>query len=499
MAEQNTDTLARDAETSSEEIQDLPEESIVSTPTPEYDLRISSDKVSVILDCPDPLADVDSLVTRILADFAKLEIPIFPDEDQLRDILGNIAEPGRHLLDAPIIMGQKVTPSRDGKLVWSKEYFAEGWAVDEATGVIDFWEKLEQRSVREEEMMVKLFHPVDGQPGLNVFGNEIPVTKPAKVKLRCGKGVRTEEVEDGILYFATVNGRVRFADGTISVDDVYQIKGNVSLATGNIRHTGAVQIQGDVETGATIEAEGDIMIKGMVDPCNIRCGGTLTVAGGLVGAEGFRIEVAGDLNARYVNEADITVEGDVTVSNEISHSRIRSLGRVVVQRGRIAGGIVQAYKGIRVAEAGASGSSDTTLIAGIDYSLAQKTTVHEVKIKKMEEAQEKILAAVEKTAANKAALGPEERKVLAGLQVKAKQMGQALADEYAMIRKLNEEVRNHAVYEVIIFQELWSGTRIQLGEFKTIVRTSIKKPRIAQLRKTKVRILPLGEGNMPKN
>lgn len=501
MADQTTDTMTRDALSAADEVESLvgPDTGCaIPCGVPEYELRITPDKVTVVLDCPDPLADLATWVARIMADFDKLEIPVRPDAEQMTAILQNIARPGQHLRDTPIMMGQKAEPSRDGKLVWTREYFNEGWAVNEKTGAIDFWEKLECRSVTENEMMVKLLHPVDGEPGLNVFGLEIPVTKPAKVKLRCGKGVRTEEVADGTEFYATVNGRVRFADGTVSVDDVFLIKGNVSLATGNIRHTGAVQIQGDVETGATIDADGDIMIKGMVDPCNIRCGGTLTVVGGMVGSLDSRIEVAGDFNARYVNECDITVGGNVTVSNEISHSRIRALGKITVAKGRIAGGQVQAYKGIFVAEAGASGSSDTTLIAGVDHTLPQRLAPIEAKIKKLEEAQEKIGAAVAALHARQSYLTPAELETQVSLAAKARQLGQAIADEYTSLKKITQESRQRGVAEVIMFQEVWSGTRIQLGEFFTMVKASVQKPRIAQLRQTRVRILPMGEGNMPK-
>jgi uncharacterized protein (DUF342 family) len=500
MTDQKTENLTQDALAAVDEVQGLldeNQESSAPAEAPEYDLRISPDKVTVVLDCPDPLSSLDLLVPRILADFARLEIPVFPDADQLKSILQHVATPGCHLRETPIIMGQKVAPSQDGRLDWSREYFSEGWAVDDKSGAVDFWEKLENRSVTQDEMMVKLMHPVEGEPGLNVFGLEIPVTKPTKVKLRCGKGVRTEETEDGIEYLATVNGRVRFADGTVSVDDVYVIKGNVSLATGNIRHTGAVQIQGDVETGATIDADGDVMIKGMVDPCNIRCGGTLSVAGGMVGSEEYSIEVGGDFNARYVNECNISVGGDVTVTNEISHSKIFCQGRVKVPKGRIAGGCVQAYKGITVAEAGASGSSDTTLMAGIDQTLKTKLEPHNEKVTRLEEAQDKIQAALKNLAAKPGSRDAGEQQVIDGLTAKLRQLGQAIADELGTIKRLTQESRLQAVLEVAMTEEVWSGTRIHLGEFKTIVRASIQKPRIAQLRQTRVRILPLGEGNMP--
>lgn len=470
----------------------------IDTP-PEYQLRVSSDKVCVVLDCPDPLANLTTNLTRIMADFGRLEIPVFPKSEQLAEILQRISTPGKHLIDVPIIMGQKAVPTKDGRLEWTREFFTEGWAMDETTGAVDFWEKLEDRSVHKDELLVTLFHPVPGEPGLNVFGTEIPVTKPSKVKLRCGKGVRTEEKDEGIEYYATMDGRVRYTDGTVAVDDLFLVKGNVSLETGNIRHAGSVIIQGDVESGATIAAEGDIMIKGMVDPCSITCGGTLSVAGGLLGDPDSQIVVEGDFNSRYVNEANILVGGNATISNEVAHSVIKARGKILVPKGRVAGGLVQGYKGVRVGQAGASGASDTRIISGLDYVVEEELAALEQRIAQLEEAQEKITQALKDMKANQDLNDPNVRQVFEGLTAKGKQLGQTIADEYVRSRQLSRQSKQEAVLEVTILQEIWTGTQVTLGEFKTKVKTTIHKPRIAQLRATRVRILPLGDGNMPED
>lgn len=500
MAQHNSDNLLQDPAPVTDEYQELLEDNgdLLGEP-PEYELYISADKVTVLLDCPDPLANLTATVTKVMADFGRLEIPVHPEAEQVAEILQAVSTPGCHLRDTPLIMGQKAVPSRDGRLDWTREFFTEGWAVDEESGIIDFWEKLEDLVVHENELLVKLFHPVAGESGLNVFGNEIPVSKPAKVKLRCGKGVRTEETEDGVEYYAAMNGRIRYSDGTVTVDDVYLIKGNVSLATGNIHHSGTVQIQGDVEAGATINAEGDVMIKGMVDPCTITCGGTLTVAGGLLGDPESQITVGGDLNARYINEANIKVGGNVTVSNEITHSVVKARGLVHVPKGRVAGGIVQGYKGVRVAQAGASGASETHLISGVDFEFEEDLEKRSQTIKKLEEAQEKIQEALKEIESEQDLNDPSIKQLFEGLTAKAKQQGQTMADEFARIKKLTMKSKQNAVQEIHMFQEVWSGTKIQLGEYVTKVKVTIEKPRIAQLRSTRVRVLPLGDRNMPSS
>jgi uncharacterized protein len=468
-----------------------------SVDLPNYLLHVSCDRISVLLDCPDPHSDTENLIQQILADFKLLEIPEYPDQEILANILASACKPGESLRDHTIMMGQKARQPTHGRLEWARDFFAEGWQIDEKSGAIDFWAKLESRAVHGDELLVSLHPPVEGTPGLNVFGNEIPVTKPNPVKLRAGKNVQTEEKDGITLFKSTCAGRVHYSDGTVSVNDVYVIKGNVNLETGNIVHTGAVMIQGDVGAGATIETEGDILVKGMLEPCNIKCGGSLTVAGGIVGEDGYSIELGGDLLARYISEATIEAKGNILVGNEIAHSQIRCLGRVDVPKGRIAGGFTLAQKGIKISEAGASGASDTTLVSGVDFTLRVKIHQHEEKIKHLDNSKERIQAAVNR-AQQKRNLSGQELKTLNGLKENVKKITQALSDEQASIQKLKSEAAREKVEEIIVLQELWSGTTIQLGTIKTIVRSSILKPRIALKRKHKVKILPLGDGNMPE-
>ena len=216
----------------------------------------------------------------------------------------------------------------------------------------------------------------------------------------------------------------------------------------------------------------------------------------MVGDEDHKIELKGDLLAKYVSECIIEVEGDVMVGNEIAHSRVSCLGRVKVPKGRIAGGSTMAKKGIKVAEAGSSGASDTKLIAGVDYTLPGKINWHEEKIAKLEEAQEKIGDAVKLSERNPN-LTEAEMTTYEGLKKKNNHISQAIADEYMLIQKLKVDALNTCVNEIIILKELWSGTKITLANVKTVVRSSVLKPRIVKLARKKIQILPLGDGNMP--
>ncbi len=465
---------------------------------PAFNLRVSADKVCVLLDCPDPHRDLGSVVSQVMAGFRELEIPEYPDPEFLTEILTNACAEGEHLVDTPLIMGAHPVQPQHGRLEWARDFFADGWAVDEKTGSVDFWAKLDNRAVKAGEPLLAVHPAVQGEPGLNVFGNKIPVDKAEKARMRGGKGVvEATDEQDVVTFTAEIDGRIRCADGVLSVDDVYIIKGNVNLDTGNINHTGTLQIEGDVELGARIDAGGDVVVKGMMEGCQLKCGGSLMVTGGIVGGEEYAIEVGGAVQARYIREAYINAESDVTVGNEITHSVVRTRGKVLVPGGRIVGGFTLARQGITVGEAGASGAADTTLVAGLDPALAERVAALQGKAEQMEKARHKIRKALEATAANAAALDEKAARTRAGLERKAQNLAQAVADTEASIQQLISKSASESREEVAILRELWSGTTIQLGQFKTTVKASVMKPRLARRNRSEVRILPLGDGNMP--
>ena len=96
------------------------------------------------------------------------------------------------------------------------------------------------------------------------------------------------------------------------------------------------------------------------------------------------MRVTGDLEARYINKADVKVQGEIRVTRQILQSQVRALGRILVPTGRAAGGLVSALAGIEVGTAGAPGATHTEFEAGIDFQLQDQMAIYYRKIEKLE-------------------------------------------------------------------------------------------------------------------
>ena len=462
-----------------------------------YRVYLNDERSRVLFDHPAPLDDLAQTVSHLLRDLEELELEALPDEAQLQALVQAVASEDEPVCGGVLIEAEPSTPSRNGHLEWERDFFAEGWAVDEESDTIDYWQRAENRCVTEGEPLARLTPAVAGIAGTDVYGNKIDVAKPEAVKLRAGKGVTIVQQGDVSVYCAEIDGRVCFNDDTVTIDNLLLLP-EVGISTGNVDHTGSLMVEGDVRAGATIRVGGDIVIKGLVEPCTIECEGSLSVAGGIIGDSEQSIEVGGDLEARYIKEALISVLGDVKVEGEVSHCQLEAMGVVDVSNGRIAGGRVSGRKGIKVGIAGSVGSTVTRLIAGVDHMLQGALEEQKALTKHAEQHLAMVETALTNAEQNTdAETAPLERVLLA-----LHERREELIEEVNAVRvnqaHLIDDANAGTVKQVAVFKEIWSGTFIQLGEYTTKVIKSVQQPRLVKVINHKVKVLPMGENNQPK-
>jgi hypothetical protein len=223
---------------------------------------------------------------------------------------------------------------------------------------------------------------VEGKDGLNVFGETILAGKPTVNYPKVGDNVRLDTNKNA--YYAQINGRVRLINNVLSVNEMYIVEEDVDITTGNISHTGTVVVNRDVLSGAKIEADGNIEVRGIIENAEIRTKGDLTVHGGIRQAEGHKIVVEGGIQAKYIDGGDIQAKKDIVVEKEIINCNIRTLGAVIIPRGNIVGGEIIALKGIYAGYTGSKTYVPTMLVAGDDFSVRYKISLRKTKIEKTE-------------------------------------------------------------------------------------------------------------------
>jgi uncharacterized protein (DUF342 family) len=361
---------------------------------------------------------------------------------------------------------------------WAEDFFAKGFKLDEDSGSVDYWQRRENLSVQEGQLLMTVYPPQPGTPGCDLLGRRLPVERARPARVRLGSHVRQKEDAAGVQsLYADRSGRLRWADCVLAVDDVYTIRGDVGLETGHIDHPGALVILGDIQAGAQVKAAGDIVVKGMVEPATIITQGSLTVQGGVIGGQDSRLELGGGLHARYLLEAEVDAGEDIEIVNEIMQSRVRTRGAVIVPKGRIVGSEVMALRGIQVGQAGGEGPCATVLISGIDYRLAAAREPREAKIAKYERQLDKIRPRLEQARQAKRVLSPTQSAAVKELLVQAQELEKATSQLRQEVNDLIRIAEQRRRETITVNRQIHPETVLQIGEAKTRIPSLVDEPR----------------------
>lgn len=135
---------------------------------------------------------------------------------------------------------------------------------------IDFKESWIIPKVETGTKLVTIIPPTESKDGMNVTGNVVKAKPGKPAVMKAGKNTEFQEEHQAI--FATGSGQVSLISKQIQVLPVYEVKKSVSMETGNIDFNGSIVINGDVPTGFSLKARGDITIQGTVEAATLEAG-----------------------------------------------------------------------------------------------------------------------------------------------------------------------------------------------------------------------------------
>ena len=454
----------------------------------EFKVYITEDNLKVLLTCEIPPGDIAILVKRIQRELGPLGLGRYFKVGQLEEWLRNASQKGTRLNDALLIEGKESVPPVDGKIEWAKDFFSNEFLFDEKTGAIDYRQRVAQSSVDEGEHLAHLVKAKKGENGLDVFGRQLKVEEPNYARITAGKNVRFEpETCD---FFATAQGRIHWADEGVSVDPVYHIRGNVGLDSGDVSHPGAVVVEGDVEEGATVKADGDVEIKGVLESVNIETDGDLTVRGGITGSENTRIKVKGSVRAKFILDADLEVQGDVVVEKEIIHSHVKLRGAVKMPKGRMVGGKIIALGSVTAGQIGSDALVPTSVTAGDDYWLPIEIDCIEDEISSFEQNLARINETVEPFKSERSKLDSDKKEIMRKLLADVPKIKKSIEKKRNKIKILKQNSRERQSCRIIIGKIIYSESVLCLGKEILRLKETYPGSSRAVLNKGRVELIP---------
>lgn len=231
----------------------------------------------------------------------------------------------------------------------------------------DFGELL---CVEPQQIVAKRMPPSIGRSGFTVTG-EVLSPEPGELKpIKLGDNVFIPDDQENQV-FAKVAGLPKYANGVISVDDVYMSKG-VNVATGNIKYNGAVIVNGDVTENMKIIATGDVTINGFVESAYIESGGDIIITQGATGKMqdiDCQLIASGGIFLEHGQGLHMDAGKQINVIKQLAYSNVKCKENIIVgavdnPQGKLFASVISCSKSIIAGHLGAvSGSS-----LSIDYS-----------------------------------------------------------------------------------------------------------------------------------
>ena len=303
-------------------------------PPPDMDAQavvcVSANRMTAWLLVFPPVGGGEELSAAMLSKaLADSQVRFGVDEELLERLPGD-RERYFHLFLAA--RGQTAQNGKDGWVVDLFPRHPERKVTLNENNCVDYTELDFVQNVEEGAVICRIVPPTKGIPGRTVLDQ--PLSARDGRAATAPKGRNTQLSEDGSSLLASRTGHVEFNGRTFQVKPLLEIDGNVDYSTGSINFLGDVHIHGDICSGFTVRAMGNITVDGVVEACTVEAGGDLIVVKGVQGDNQAVLRAHRSMFTKYLENCCAYVK-ETLQTDCIMNCEVLCNGTVEVRSGRM--------------------------------------------------------------------------------------------------------------------------------------------------------------------
>ncbi len=346
-------------------------------------------------------------------------------------------------------------------------------------GSVDFHKLDNISTVHKGDMIASLVPADEGKPGIDVCGNVIRQKKVEKKILRHANKIYLSE--DKTKMYSEVDGHASLVEDKVFVSDNYEVAADVGPSTGDINYEGNVTIKGNVNSGYTVYAHGDIIVEGVVEAATLIADGQIILKRGIQGGGKGLLKAKSNVIAKFIESAEVISEGYIQ-TEAIMHSSVSARGDVIVtgKRGLITGGEVRSITMISMKSAGNSMGTRTLLEVGVAPEILDETRRLEKETPAMLQEIDKIdqiLVAYAKKVKSGEKLDARILSSVKDSMEKKKLLSEAVAANQERLNKLIEMTDSNANGCIRVQDTIYPGCRITISNVCYYVKNEIQHSR----------------------
>ncbi|TCT15074.1 hypothetical protein EDC18_104224 [Natranaerovirga pectinivora] len=473
LTEYNADIIKESVKNLEDEKEIKISTSIIGNVNESFEINISKDRLEAFIRFFPPIGNGEK-ITRdfLISELDKKNIIFGIDIELINQIIKN----KEYYKDYIIAKGKKVIDGIQPEINYFFSLNLDGKPMVNEDGSVDFHSLNIINNIKKDDLLAQLIPGQEGETGTDVLGNEI---KPKKIKpmvLKYGKNVRISD--DKLNLYAEKDGFVIVEDDKIVVYDCYEVAADVDSSTGNIVFDGTVIIKGNVRTGFTIKAKGDIEVYGVVEGATLISENQVILRRGMQGMGKGIIQAKGNLISKFIENSTVKVGGYIH-SDAILHSNVTAKGEIIVEgkKGMVTGGEVRSGVEIRTKILGSHMGTITNVAVGIDPSVVDEynqINKELIEIKEEMNKMDQIINLLKTRQIKNGTLEPDKIQMLQNATRNKIFLEGKLKTSNRRFEELSEELENKNAGRIKVMNIIYPGVRVTIGNVKYFIREEQK-------------------------
>jgi uncharacterized protein len=458
-----------------------------------FQITLSDDAMRALLTLTAPVNGLAVSSEDIVAHLAEMGILSGLDQGAIAEAV--LAESAH---DVVVARGREPVNGQDGYLVRLLPEVRTRTPQVSENGQVDYRDLGAIMVVHPGDALMRRHPPTSGVPGRNLVGEPLPATDGQALMFAASLLGTQHPESDPDLLESAITGQPIDVRGGMMVEPVLVLDA-VTLASGNIRFEGSVVIRGDVDSGMSVVADGDIEVGGVVDMAMLDAGGSIVVKGGVIGGLARKEGNAGLIHAdchvecgyaqnALIEAGDCIVIDDTAVGCELIAANHIVVGRS--KRGCLIGGRHQATLSVTAKQIGSEQRIATIFEVGVNPAMHKRM----LDLAKLRDARETQLIDVGKllTLAEQQPGKLPEATIEKARQTAAS-LDLAIADLREQGELLNRQVGLSMSARVIAQQKLFEGVEVHMGERRFRVPSEFAACAIGLDRKAQLGLIAIDE------
>ncbi len=392
------------------------------------------------------------------------------------DLIKNLCEHPVYNQSFCVAEGLPVQNGKNGSVIFHFDTTVDKTPTVLEDGRINYRELNLIQSVKAGQELCTMVPPVPGIQGVTVKGKPIQAVNGKPAILPRGKNVTVSE--DGQTLYAATDGEVEYLEQTkVSVYTNHEIPADVDNSTGNINFVGSVIVKGNVLSGFSVEAGGNVEIYGVVEGARIKAGGSIILRRGMQGMGKGSLIAGGDIVARYIEYTNVEAKNNVQ-SEAIMHSNVKCGNKLELtgRKGLLVGGTCKVGKIISAKVIGSHMATATELEVGADptvrerYKQAREELVSmESDIKKAEQA-----ITILKKMESMGSLAPDKQEIMTKSVRTKIYLSSRLEEVKREIEELDSKLQQEGNGKVRAMNFIYPGVKVTIGTCMMYVKEALQ-------------------------